>query len=392
MNSTLLKCGSFPVEVNISRFSGASGVDEYHLSLLPTESGPMDAQLRWIEGAYRAALDSLGLGAKTAVLRRFFCSDLANQQAALEARSFSTPRRADEPCAVSWVCQPPGPTARVALWAYHVHDPRVELDKEQDGDSLTLRRNGLVHCWTTGIASVKTETSYNQTRDILEEYNCSLRRRGMTLASNAMRTWFFVQEIDADYQGLVKGRREFFAAQGLTADTHYIASTGVGGGHADGAARVAMDAYAISGIRPEQIRFLTAPSHLSSANIYGVTFERGTAIAYADRNHAIISGTASIDRDGKIVHPRQALSQLNRTIENISALLEPLGATLKDMAQIIVYIRDPSDHPTVVRAVRERFGQVPAVAVWSKVCRPGWLVEIEGMAIIPAANRAFPAF
>ncbi len=70
----------------------------------------------------------------------------------------------------------------------------------------------------------------------------------------------------------------------------------------DFAADVMMDAYAISGVRKEQIRYLSAPDHLSPTHVYGVTFERGVSVAYQDRKHIIISGTASIDSAGKIVY------------------------------------------------------------------------------------------
>ena len=392
MDHYVVDCGRLPASVNVSRFQGQTGVDEYHLSVRPTEFGSIDTHLDWVFRAYRNALDSIGLDTRTAVLRRFFCSDLPNQAAALEARPFSNRRNTDESCAVSWICQPPVPTAKIALWAYHVSDPDGELDKTLESTSLTLSRHELSHLWTTGLTSLSGDTSYDQTRRIFEDYDSFLQSRGLSLADNVVRTWLFVQNVDANYQGLVVARREFLAGRGLTPDTHFIASSGIEGASANAAAKVTMDAYAISGVRPEQIEYLSAPDHLGPTHAYGVTFERATSVAYRDRKHVIISGTASIDPQGKILYPGNMSLQLNRTVENIESLLKQGGATLEDMCGFIAYTREPSDHPLVWRQMRERFGDAPIQVLVAHVCRPEWLIEIEGMAIVPASNPELPAF
>ncbi|MDM8009051.1 MAG: Rid family hydrolase [Phycisphaerae bacterium] len=380
------------VSVNVSRFRGPSGVNEYHLVVQPTEYGSIDAQLEWVACGYRSTLESMGLSPRTAILRRFFCSDVQNQAGALEACPISRCGHTADPCAVSWVGQPPGPPAKVSLWAYHVNDRSGELETSLRGSHLTLRRGELSHHWTTGITSTNDTTSYHQTRGIFERYNALLCEQGMTLADHVLRTWLFVRDIDANYQGLVAARREFFAEHGLTADTHFIASSGIGGSNADPAAIVTLDAYAISGVQPEQIRFLAAPDHLSPTYVYGVTFERGTSVAYRDRKHVIISGTASIDHQGKILYPGDVSRQLDRTLENIEALLKHAGATLNDMSAFIVYIRDPSDCATARQQMRDRFGQAPIAVLVAPVCRPGWLIEVEGTAVVSESNPELPPF
>jgi enamine deaminase RidA (YjgF/YER057c/UK114 family) len=385
-------CGALRAWANISCFKGHGGADEYHLMVHPTEYGSFETQLKYVFEAYLKALESVGLDMKTSIMRRFFCSDLVNQAALLEANSLSNSRNGDGSCAVSWVCQPPSIPAKTALWAYHVKDRDCEPEKTQAGPSFTLRRGRLAHHWTTGITCSTADTSYGQTQGILQQYETLLKTYGLSLADNVIRTWFFVQDVDANYQGLVRARREFFAERGLTKDTHFVASTGVGGGNADIAAKVTMDAYAVSGLRPEQITFLAAPDHLSPTHIYGVTFERGTSVSYRDRKHVILSGTASVDRDGRILHAGDVLHQLERTIENMQALLAQAGAGLKDMCMLIVYVRDPGDQAVVRRRMRERFGDVPMQITAAAVCRPGWLVEVEGTAIIPESNPELPAF
>ena len=384
--------GTLPASVKISHFAGESGVDEFHITVRPKEYGTSDAQLERVYRAYRGALESMGLGMDTAVLRRFFCSDLVNQASTLEARPFSNPRNAADPCAVSWVCQPPVPPVKIALWAYHVRVPEGAPTKIQRDTSMEFVRGGISHHWTTGLTCPGTGTSYDQTRGIFEKYDAFLQTRGLSLSDNVVRTWLFVQNIDANYHGMVAARREFFAERGLTPETHFIASTGVEGSYADIGAKVMLDAYAISGVRQEQIEFLSALDHLSPTHIYGVTFERATSVAYRDRKHVIVSGTASIDAKGNILHPGNVPRQLDRTLENVEALLAKGGATLKDMGMFIVYVRNSSDYALAQQVMQERFADVPVEVVEAHVCRPGWLVEVEGLAIVPAGNPGLPPF
>lgn len=381
-----------PVSVNVSHFNGQGGADEYHLALNPLKPAGFEVQADWLSRAYMNALDAIGIGVETAVFRRFFCSDLQNQSAILEKLRFSNHLNAGEPCAVSLVCQPPGPPSKISLWAYHVRNAAGTLDKIPENNSLSFRRGILTHHWTTGVTCQTADTPYAQTLGIFEKYEKFLQAHGISLADNVIRTWFFIQNIDVNYRGFVSARKEFFAAHGLTEKTHFIASTGVQGSHSDLNAKVAMDACAISGLSPGQVRFLAAPEHLSSTSVYGVTFERGTSIDYRDRKHVIISGTASIDGKGDILYQGNVLRQLDRTIENIEVLLKQAGAALKDMASFIAYVRDPVDYAVISQQMQERFGDVPVITVLAPVCRPGWLVEAEGIAVIPSSNSELPAF
>ncbi len=378
--------------VSVSHFHGEDGTDEYHLIAVPREAGSIESQLGDIERAYQATLASAELSMNTAVFRRFFCSDPHNQANALNACPISRPHHVDNPCAVSWVGQSPATPAKVALWAYHLSDGRGELDKRQSGHTLTLVRGDLAHHWTTRLTCPGHSGCRDQTSSIFDAYDRFLTEGGMRLADHAVRTWLFVRDIDPDYADLVVARRAFFATRGLTPQTHFIASSGIQGADADTAARVTLDAYAIGNLQERQIRFLAAPEHLSPTHVYGVTFERGTSVAYRDREQVFISGTASIDRQGNILHHGDVGRQLERTLDNVEALLHQAGASFQDMSHLIVYVRDPADHTVVDRRMRERFGAAPIVVITAPVCRPGWLVEVEGMATIPASHRDCPAF
>jgi len=381
-----------PVVVDLARFRGVSGVEEIQLTARPKRPADFDIQLDWLRRGSREALESVGAKEAETLLRRFLCSDLSSQARALESCPFSDPYDDADPCAVSWVGQRPPPPADVVLWSYHVSDPSGLLDKKRSGDTLILRRGGLEHLWTPGVTSLTEDTVAGQTWSILSNYDAFLNARRLSLADNLIRTWLFVRNIEADYAQLVEVRREFFARHGLTPRTHYVASTGIGGAAAAPAAKIALDAYAIGGVLPEQVGYVKALDHMCPTDAYGVTFERGTTVAYRDRRHLFISGTASIDDKGNVLHDGDVGRQLTRTLENIEAVLAQAGATTDDLCVLIAYIRNLGDEQVVRHGITNRFGDVPLALVAAPVCRPAWLVEIEGQAILPASHPELPSF
>ncbi|MCM8766905.1 MAG: Rid family hydrolase [Candidatus Omnitrophica bacterium] len=391
MEKNRIEIENLPVCVNFSFFKGEKGVSEYHFSFTPTKIENFKTQLSWIYEAYMKTLEILKIEENTSVFRRFFCSDLHNQIENLKENEFSNSENLINPTAISYICQAPGPYAKVSLWAYHIVEPNKKLEKKIKKNNVSIVRNQLIHNWTTGIYTTESDSIYEQSKSIIENYIKFLNENNMKLSENVIRTWFFLQNIDADYKDFVIARREIYEKNGLTKDTHYIASTGVGGSYYDLRAKVVLDAYSISNIKEEQIRFLSAPDFLSPTYIYGVTFERGVSITYSDRKHIIISGTASINNKGEIMYERDINLQTDRTLLNIEALLKNQDAGLDDMMIFIVYVRDPIDYFFVENKMRERFKDTPIIFATASVCRPKWLVEIEGIAVKPFFSD-FPDF
>ena len=146
-----------------------------------------------------------------------------------------------------------------------------------------------------------------------------------------------------------------------------------------------------NGLRTEQQRYLYAPTHLNRTSDYGVTFERGTLIQYGDRNHVLISGTASINNRGEVLHVGDIRLQTLRMWENVEKLLAEGGMTYDNVMQIVVYLRDGADYSLVSDMMRERFPRIPYVITLAPVCRPTWLVEMECVAV-KATSNDFPDF
>jgi enamine deaminase RidA (YjgF/YER057c/UK114 family) len=351
-------------------------------------------QIERVERHYAEARQSLGLSPDTAVFRRLFVSDVLNQASTLQ-RSALIGDGDDGPVAVSMVQQPPLPGAKLALLAYHVEGAKPLRKHRLSPKHLVVENNGMRHLWSTRLCAGAYGAPASpdaQTRKIFNELIAVLGKQSGTLRDHCVRTWLYIKDVDVFYQGMVDSRRELFVQQGMTRDTHSIASTGIEGACAHQFDVVAMDAYSILDLAPKQMSYLNDFDRLCPTTDYNVTFERGTRIAYADRAHHLISGTASIDGSGRVVHPGDVLRQLDRALENVDGLLRSGTATLADLMYLIVYLRDPTEFPRVDRHLRERFPDLPIQIVQGAVCRPEWLIEVEGVAVTANRDDALPLF
>jgi len=312
------------------------------------------------------------------VLKRYFLSDSTNQQPLM---------RQEADVAISCIQQQPLDGSKVAAWLYLVSEAVV---KNEDG-TIVSEHNGYRHIWRMGMTSC-TGDSAQQTETLLNDYEDVLRRYHATLADNCIRTWFFVRDVDTQYAGMVRARRENFVREGLTEHTHYIASTGIGGSPAETKALIQLGTYALTGFQPAQQRYLYAKTHLNPTYEYGVTFERGTLLEYGDRSHVFISGTASINNKGEVMHVGDIRRQTERMWENVEMLLKEGGMNYGDVMHLVVYLRDTGDYDLVSEMFRQRFPDIPTVITLAPVCRPTWLIEMECVAVKKNHNPEYRDF
>lgn len=315
------------------------------------------------------AIGTLSSSGSVPVFIRFFLSDPANQTALLK-------ESLDGSCPVSIIGQAPSDGSKIAAWVWCRTGMRI--------DTLAPGRHkvkwlGTEELWySCGLSDAVGP--YDQTVQLLDELSDSLMARGMTLEDDCVRTWLFVQNIDSNYKGVVEGRNDVFDRHNLTPSTHFIASTGIEGNTGLHRNVVMLDAFGVKG-SSVVIRHLYGASHLNRTSEYGVRFERGSVVEYPGFRHVFISGTASIDSNGRIMYEGDIIRQTGRMIENVEVLLAEAGCGFSDVAAITVYLRDPADFAVVKRIFDERFPGHPRVITLAPVCRPGWLVEMECVAI-----------
>lgn len=369
--------------IKIARFEVPEGVSEYHVMVRVTDPHlTYTEQVEALLASY-ARLAEGELKGNCAVFKRFFLSDAANQTDYLLAMLAE-----DSDCPLSIVEQPPLDGSKVAMWAY--------LQKGVQVKALTkgiyeVKHGTYRHLWMAGACN-RALNSECQMRLLFNDYVMQLLENGCSLANNCIRTWLYVQNVDVNYAGVVKARNEVFTTQNLTDKTHFIASTGIAGRHADPNVWVQMDAYAVDGVRQEQIHYLYAPTHLNPTYEYGVSFERGTYVDYGDRRQVFISGTASINNKGEIVHPGDIRKQTLRMWENVETLLKEAECTFEHVGHLLVYLRDMADYVVVEEMFEERFPNIPKVFLLAPVCRSGWLIEMECMAVKSVCHPQFPVY
>jgi enamine deaminase RidA (YjgF/YER057c/UK114 family) len=369
------------VYTEIFKQQAASGVTEYHAVLHGTDpTRSWTEQCTDLRNAYHQLVEQT-LPEAHPVFRRFYVSDAANQNQTLQEAFAGTTG------AISIVQQAPLDGTKVALWVYLMTD--VEVEPCFEGELCKVNHGAYRHLWG-GYSFANGNSAWMQMTQLFQRYAERLREEGCSLADNCLRTWIFVQNIDVNYGGVVRARNEVFHDHHLTPETHFIASTGICGRHADPKVSVMMDTYAVKGIQKEQVQYLYARTHLNPTYEYGVSFERGTCVKYGDRRHVFISGTASINHKGEIMYPGDIRLQTQRMWENVEALLAEAECDFTHVGQITVYLRDMGDYAVVKRMFDERFPQTPKVILLAPVCRPGWLIEMECMAVKSETNPAFP--
>lgn len=355
-------------------------VAEWHVMLHVEARGELFArQIARIYEAEELLMQLPAFQGAQCIMKRFFLSDSANQAPLL--------RKEADNVAVSIIQQQPLDGSKVAVWLYLQRGTEVTSEH----GAVCVRHEGYEHIWQMGLHNSEGNSA-QQTERLLLDYEETLRLFDATLADNCIRTWFFVRDVDTQYAGLVRARRENFTEQGLTPQTHYIASTGIGGSPADTKALIQLGTYALKGFEPQQQRYLYAPTHLNPTYEYGVTFERGVNLEFGDRCHVYISGTASINNKGEVVHVGDIVQQTHRMWENVETLLREADTTFDDVMQIIVYLRDTADYELVRELFQERFPDLPIVITLAPVCRPTWLIEMECIAVKQRSNTQFRPF
>ena len=336
-------------------------MDKY-IILSPEAKGSFNDRLNFLYLKLGNYLDTEKLENRTLEYCKVFLSDAQNQTQNLEESLLYQEYLKDTHLTV--VEQPPLNGSKISL-----------LIKTTD-DKTPI----LFHSLRLTEEEAKGKDSYEQTRMLFDKYLQLIAGTDMTMERNLVRTWIYVTHIDVNYQGVVEARNDIFDQQGLTAETHYIASTGIGGATSVRHASVAIDFLTVPGIREEDKKYLQALNHLNPTHEYGVAFERGTSLSLPQKKQYFISGTASIDKHGAVVYEGDIIRQTGRLLENIGALLKDGDAMMNDIQYFIIYLRDISDYHTIEQLMNQFYPQIPHIIVEARVCRPGWLIEMECIA------------
>ena len=350
------------------------------------------------ESAYRAilaTLDAEGASFRSVVYETVFLqnleADLYSVRAAREQALTAVGQAVHQP-ATSEIEQPPlnqGAYLEVLIQAIIPHKASLRSDtftaqtachceecarmhglRVQVGDEARLYAGGLYG---------RGNDSYKQTHAMFAVAENLLQQAGMDFG-DVMRTWIYFPEMERDYAGFNRARREFFASRGVDP---IPASTGIGAGLVPEEHDLLLGFYAVKGDTPTQRTVMTTPT-LNEAPVYGSDFSRGMRILEANKVALHISGTASLDEAGRTVHVDDFEAQADRMLVNVEALLERQGAGFGDVVSAITYLKCPEDAQRLRQKFREAgYEGFPNALVVAEVCRPELLCETEALAVLP---------
>ena len=214
------------------------------------------------------------------VWMRFHLSDIANQGPIIYDLLKDNYR-------YTLVGQGPTNLSHIALEAYWIEEnsnSKITKEISQFSSTCHLQNYTLSYFakdFTNEVGSCdETNAEFEYVRNYLAKNNSNIY-------NNLLRTWIYCRDIDNNYAGLVKARRELFTEENLTANTHYIASTGIEALSYPFNRLVTMDNFMLVGHKEEQVIYLKALENLSPTAIYGVTFERATKIEEVNLNYGL---------------------------------------------------------------------------------------------------------
>ena len=284
--------------------------------------------------------------------------------------------------------------AGVQIRAVAPHEPGDRVWTIYDNDIPCGRgwsRNGATFLMLHSIHDFQQNPGYDKSREqqtsrmfdraerILREQSGSYR--------NVIRTWIFLPDIldwyaefnqvrNAKYQqfGFIQGNSTIIETEKI----YLPASTGIQGSNPYNAA-VMMDVLAVIPGSGASVKIEpTSGVKQRSPFRYGSAFSRAMSIREPNTNIILVSGTASIDEQGKSVYIGDIRSQILKTIEVVDALIAKEGASLNDICDATVFLKRPEDFEIYQKtAVECGLNGIPAVCVIADVCRDELLFELD---------------
>jgi len=101
-------------------------------------------------------------------------------------------------------------------------------------------------------------------------------------------------------------------------------------------------------------------------------------------NTLYIGGTVSLNAQGEIVGKGDIRAQTAQVLENIKALVEAAGGTMRDVTTTTVYVTDLANYAGMNEVYGKYFSTEPPARATLRVdlANPAFLVEIQATAVI----------
>ena len=234
----------------------------------------------------------------------------------------------------------------------------------------------------------QSEAMFHQAEKLLHAEGASYQ--------DVVRTWIYISDILDWYGDFNTVRNHCYSDYGFLGKTdskvqaeqmYFPASTGIEGRNPSGFPAT-MDVFAIhrSPGSAIQIYSLYGVKQRSPFR-YGSAFSRAVVVEEPESKLILVSGTASIDEQGKSVFIGDPAAQIRQTLNVVSELVASEGATLQDLCEATVFIKRKEDF-LIYQEIIEQMGipNSPSVCVLADVCRDELLFEIDAAFILDKAS------
>jgi len=260
---------------------------------------------------------------------------------------------------------------------YAVSDGNVKLIK-LDGQIIgnTFEDDDARYCFLGDLRPTDTtKPNAEQTLTTFKKIEKALELADMDF-SHVIRTWMYLDDLLSWYDEFNEVRNNFFKDFGVS-NKSIPASTGIGVANPDGAALVT-DVLAFKP-KNENIKAFAVPSPLQCPAVdYKSSFSRATEVVLSDHRRLYISGTASIDPDGKTGYIGDTKKQIALTMKVVQAILQSRNMNWGDVSRAIAYFKDMNDSHLLKEYCRTNdLPHMPIAVAHGDICRDDLLFEIE---------------
>jgi len=353
------------------------GATEIFISSTPRENAPFQAQAREIFAGINDVLRSRG----ASILQERVFSTQAAAETLRKARAEAY-GEIDDGVSPSFLVAAEGSSGPIAGVQVHAvsGDSRPEV-VQLDGNPCgrIFRSPNCAYLTLSYITDQQDQQAPAQARIMMQKGDSILRNYGVDFLS-VPRTWMWLKDILSWYDDFNQVRTKFFAEWGLVGPgtrQSMPASTGIGLGPANGG-HCAMDLTAV--LEPAgTTQYLQAAGKQQCAMEYGSAFSRASKAVTPAGQTVFISGTASIDTDGRTTHIDDAECQIKTTIENVRAVLKDMNCGDEDVVHVIAYCKT-TEVEKVFNTYKDALNW-PWITVICDICRPDLLFEIEAAAM-----------
>ena len=288
----------------------------------------------------------------------------------------------------AWLVVPKGVNGHIAGVQVHALTSLEAPKVIRLGDSLCgriIHAGNIKYLTVSCIRAPEAGQPINQMRAMLEKAEAILKQEGFSLHS-VPRTWIWLKDIHTWYDDFNRVRNSFFTDHGLIGNgtaNKMPASTGIGISPGNGAV-CGMDLVAVAGT-DKPIDYLDAGGNQDSALKYGSAFSRASRVRAPAGATVFISGTASIDANGKSTNTGDASGQIEATICNVRSVLRDMKCCDEDVIQAVAYCETTE----IEKVFLDQWGDLPwpNLTVIADICRDDLLFEVEATAVIAGARQ-----